>query len=105
MKVDIYTKSVLTVIAVCLTILTFQQTGLMPEAHAAGPVNMYELGGQKYGWVPLNDDGSISVKLSNSDRIDVNIAGVSTRDELDVNIDEVGGGYVSHGGPIKVDVE
>ena len=37
--------------------------------------------------------------------MDVNISNISTTDELDVNIDEIGGGYVSHGGPIKVDVD
>jgi len=105
MKVDVYTKSVLTVIAVCLIVLTLHQIDLVPKAHAAGPYNMYELPEGNFGWVPLNEDGSITVRLNASDKIDVNIVGVNTNDELDVNIDEIGGGWVSHGGPIKVEVE
>jgi hypothetical protein len=30
---------------------------------------------------------------------------IDTTDELDVNIDEIGGGKVTNGGPIKVKVE
>ncbi|MFQ5446227.1 MAG: hypothetical protein ACE5FF_04775 [Saprospiraceae bacterium] len=105
MKVDVYTKSVLTVIAVCLIVLTLHQIDLVHKAYAAGPYNMYELPGGDFGLVPLNEDGSITVRLNTSDKIDVNIVGVNTNDELDVNIDEIGGGWVSHGGPIKVEVE
>ena len=35
MKVDLYTKSVLTVIAVCLVILTLQTLQLVPKTYAA----------------------------------------------------------------------
>ena len=68
-----------------------------------------------YGLVPLNPDGSITVKLSAAQPLDVNIKNIdtydelrvdvysiSTSDELDVNLDEVGGGWISNGGPIKV---
>jgi len=30
---------------------------------------------------------------------------IDTTDELDVNIDEIGGGWVTNGGPIKVKAE
>lgn len=36
MKVDAYTKALLTVIAACLVILTLQNTSLLSQAHAAG---------------------------------------------------------------------
>ena len=50
-----------------------------------------------YGLVPLNADGSIDVNIkSNSSTMDVNIVDISTSDELDVNIDEVGG-YSNYG--------
>jgi hypothetical protein len=102
-KVDIYTKSMLTVIAICLTIITINQLNLFPKAYAAESTNISS--GAIYGLVPLNEDGSITVKLSSYDEIDVNIVGVSTSDELDVNIDEIGGGWVSHGGPISVEID
>ncbi len=106
MKVDNFTKIVLTVIAVNLTILTIKNLDIIPQAHANGPSNTLGLSPNvNYGLVPLNADGTISVKLSASNKIDVNIVGVNTKDELDVNIDEIGGGYVSRGGPISVELD
>lgn len=102
MKTDLYSKTVLTVIAICLTILTFEKLELFPKAYANSPNNILDKG---YGLVPLNKDGSIIVKLVNSSEIEVDITSISTSDELDVNIDEIGGGYVSHGGPISVEMD
>jgi hypothetical protein len=104
-KIDNYTKSVLTIIAVCLTILTLKQLDLVPKAYAGEATKHKTAPSSNYGLVPLNEDGSITVKLSSSDEMDVNIVGVDTYDELDVNIEEIGGGHVSHGGPISVEVE
>ncbi len=127
LKVDFYTKSVLTVIAICLVLITFNQVEFMPKAFA-GDVPAV-IPGKQYGLVPLNDDGSITVRLSAFDEIDVNIVGVETSDELevelvdintsdnlnvdikeintsdvlDVNIEQVGG--YSNYGSIKVDVQ
>lgn len=106
MKVDRFTKIVLTVIAVNLTILTVKNLDLIPKAYANEPTsNLALLPNINYGLVPLNEDGTITVKLSAYDKIDVNIVGVNTSDELDVNIDEIGGGYVSQGGPISVKID
>ncbi|WP_242446473.1 hypothetical protein [Nonlabens agnitus] len=55
--------------------------------------------------LPVNEDGSINVRLSNTETIDVNISRISTMDELDVNVEEIGGGFVRHGGPIPVKIE
>ena len=104
-KVDNYTKGVLTLIAVCLTILTLKQLDFFPKAYAGESIDHAVIPNANYGLVPLNEDGSISVKLSSYDELDVNIVGVNTSDELDVNIDEIGGGYVSHGGPISVEID
>ncbi|NMH87089.1 hypothetical protein [Flavivirga algicola] len=106
MKIDKFTKIVLTVIAVNLTILTIKNLELIPKAYANEPSNNLKLSPpMNYGLVPLNDDGTISVKLSTNNKIDVNIVGIDTHDELDVNIDEIGGGYVSNGGPISVEID
>ena len=119
MKADFFTKVVLTVIAVNLTILTVRDLDIIPKAHANEPTDAnHFVTNSHYGLVPLNDDGTISVKLMDSDEIDVNIVGISTydelevdlveistNDELDVNIDEIGGSYVSSGGPIAVEIE
>ncbi|MBQ4818496.1 hypothetical protein [Aquimarina sp. MMG016] len=113
MKNDTYTKTVLTIIAICLTIIAIKDLEIIPRAYAneINNPNSYKL-------VPVNEDGSITVKLINSDEIDVNIKNIetydklkvdintiSTRDELDINIDEIGGSYVSSGGPIKVKLQ
>lgn len=106
MNVDRFTKIVLTVIAVNLTILTITSLDIIPKAHANKTSSNLELNPNiNYGLVPLNEDGTISVKLSAFDEVNVNIVGISTNDELDVNIDEIGGGYVSHGGPVSVKID
>ena len=104
-KVDNYTKFMLTVIAICLTVLTLEQVDLFPKAYAGESTSPAMISGTKYGLVPLNEDGSITVKISASDELDVNIVGIDTSDELDVNIDELGGSYVSSGGPIPVKIK
>lgn len=114
MKTDKYTKVVLTVIAICLINLSLGGISLFPEAQAS-PVNTPDL---TYGLVPLNEDGSITVRLNALDEIDVNIKNISTsdelhvdiseistNDELDINIDEVGGSFIGMGGPIEVKIK
>jgi len=50
MKIDLYTKSILTVIAACLLSTVFRGTPLIPAAHAVGvqfptDVNIESIGG------------------------------------------------------------
>ncbi|MBW1294355.1 hypothetical protein [Aquimarina litoralis] len=113
MKTDTYTKTILTIIAIALCIIVIKDLTIIPKAYAnESPLT------SNYGLVPINEDGTITVKLDTSDEIDVNIKGVSTYDqlrvdinkistseELNINIDEVGGSYVSSGGPIKVKLQ
>jgi len=76
MKIDFYTKSVLTVIAVCLTIIVLKQVDIIPNAYAESPKTNLN-SNPNYGLVPLNTDGSIDVNIkSNSSITDVNIAKV-----------------------------
>ena len=67
MTLDTYTKTVLTVIMICLTVLTLQSIGVFPTVTAASTTR-----NKSYGLVPLNPDGSITVRL-NTTVIDVNI--------------------------------
>ncbi|WP_103072469.1 hypothetical protein [Aquimarina sediminis] len=112
MKTDAYTKFITTIIAICLVIIVIRDLDIIPKAHASTSSST------SYGLLPINDDGSITVRLSNTNEIDVNIKSIdtydklkvdltdiSTRDELDINIDEIGGSYVSSGGPIKVNIQ
>ena len=86
MKSKIYI--LLGIIAMNLTLLTLIQLEAWPTKASANEVNSTV----NYGLVPLNEDGSINVKLSSSDVINV-------------NINEVGGGYISYGGPISVKID
>lgn len=86
MKTDLYTKSVLTVIAAALLIIVFQNTRVVPEAKAGRPDF------NKFANIPINSDGSINVRLI--EQMDVNlksIGGSSVYGELPVNLKEIGG--------------
>lgn len=50
-----YLNGVLTVIAVCLVLLTLSAVGVIPKANASIA--------SRYATVPLNPDGSINVKI------------------------------------------
>jgi hypothetical protein len=73
MKTDLYTKCVLTVIAIALTLLALQNTSLVNEAKA-DPVNFNKLPAPGYATIPVNADGSLNVKVIND--MDVNIQAV-----------------------------
>ena len=122
MKLDAYTKIILTVIALNLCYLSFNSSLNTNQDNNVAEAGLFSFNNEKskenYALVPLNDDGSINVKISNTDDIDVNIRNIdtydkmrvsiediNTSDELDVNIDEIGGGWISSGGPIKVKID
>lgn len=83
-----YLNGVLSVIAFCLVVITFAVTGLIPSAQAKN-TNPNRIS------VPLNPDGSISVKFVKGETIDVNLDEINgsnlSSSTLDVNIDEVRG--------------
>ncbi|UAY53049.1 hypothetical protein [Ferruginibacter albus] len=68
MKQIKYLNGVLTVIAVCLVLITMAVTGIIPTAKAGDS--------RKQVTVPVNVDGSINVKVLHSDPVDVNISQV-----------------------------
>jgi len=72
------------IIALNLTLITLFQLNIWPSTVNATDFNA------NYGLVPLNKDGSINVNLASSNTIDV-------------NINEVGGGFVSYG-KLKVEI-
>jgi hypothetical protein len=72
-----YLNGVLTVIAVCLVILTLSVIGVFPKANAATTTKSIN--------VPVNPDGSINVRLGN-------------QSEMRVDIVRVGGANIEHVG-------
>lgn len=98
MKPDFYTKIVLTAIAIALVTLVFQNTKMVNEAKA-DKINF-----NKFASVPINDDGSINVKMV-SDQMDVNIksiGGSGIYGALPINFKELNGSSVgSYGLPVN----
>jgi hypothetical protein len=97
-----YLHAVLTVIAVCLVLITCAITGILPTANA-------NTTNQRLISVPVNPDGSINVKLVKGETIDVNIdeindhgvfgseIPVSFKSPIDVNLKQVDGSSPSYG--------
>lgn len=111
MKTDLYTKSLLTVIALCLSFQVFQDLDLVPKAYAnnanetVNSATYPVLAPMDVRIVDINTYDALNVNLKEIDTYDqlkVNLVNIDCDDELDVNIDEVGGAWVSHGGPIKI---
>jgi hypothetical protein len=86
MKTDKYLKVILTIIAACLVVLTLQNLNLVPAAHAGPKTNMEA----PYALVPLNADGSMDVTVK------------SFQDDLNVNIEKIGGYGCYNGIPVVI---
>lgn len=118
MKTDKYTKTILTIIAICLTINVIKDFEIFPSAYANEPEKISDIP-VGYKVVPMNevmdvrlvdintyDELNVNLKgVDTYDEVKVNIKKIETTDELDVNLDEIGGGWVSNGGPIPVKVQ
>jgi hypothetical protein len=120
MKTDLYTKSILTIIAICLTINVVKELEIIPAAYANGNSKNIEAT-TEYKLVPIGEFETLDVRIvdintydelnvniksvDTYDEMRVNIKGIDTSDELDVNIDEIGGGWLSNGGPLPVKIQ
>jgi len=120
MKTDNYTKVILSIIALCLTITIMKDFQLFPSAHASEHDKSTEVP-SNYKLVPVNEIGTMDVRIvdiatsdelnvnlksvDTYDEVKVNLKSIDTSDELDINIDEVGGSSIYAGGTIKVKVE
>ncbi|MDM1395616.1 hypothetical protein [Myroides odoratimimus] len=85
MKVDLYTKAILTVIAACLVVIVFKDISIVTPAQANTPANFTPSANTNYGLVPLNADGSMNVRVNNFDEY-ANDVNVRFNDELKVRI-------------------
>ncbi len=85
-----YLNFILTVCAITLTVIALQNAEIIPKVHASAG----------YGFA-LNEKGELPVKIMNS-TMDVNLVDISTSDELDINIDEVGGHSCYYDVPVTI---
>lgn len=77
MKTDFYTKTILTIIAICLITIIIQQGDILPKAYAGSPSSNFK-NNVNYGLVPLNANGTIDVNIKSSSTMDVNIESCSS---------------------------
>ncbi len=100
MKTDLYTKTILTIIAVCLVIIVIKQVDIIPNAHAENSAKVvYD---PNYRLIKTNADGTIDVNIkSSSSSIDVNLVKVKNSDPVDVNIKKIGGNTCHDAIPVK----
>lgn len=110
MKTDNYTKTILTIIAICLTINVLKDFQIFPAAYAGEnekPINpVSEVLDVRLVDINTYDELNVNLKgVDTYDEVKVNLKKIETTDELDVNLDEIGGGWVSNGGPIPVKVQ
>lgn len=121
MKTDVYTKSVLTVIAICLLLIAVKQYDIIPSVHAANTVIPSNGDLLEYRLVPMSDMNTLDVRIvdintydelnvnikgiDTYDQMKVNLKGIDTSDELDVNIDQIGGSWISPGSTIPVSIK
>ena len=104
MKTDLYTKTILTVIAVALIVIAFQKVDLFPTANASSE------GASKpnsaFISVPVNPDGSINVKMMDNMKVDIAaIGGSSVYGALPVNMKEINGSNISGSYGIPVNIQ
>lgn len=81
MKTYLYTKAILTVIAIALIGILFENSSPVSVANAENKENKY------YGIIPVNANGSINVNIS---------------DNVDVNIQKVNGKYITNEVPVSI---
>ena len=82
-------KILLGIIAINLTLLTIIQTGIWPPKVQASETNYSNV---NYGLVPLNEDGSIDVKLSEE-----TVEAIKPPAIMDVNLMTIRGGLIGRG--------
>jgi hypothetical protein len=73
MKPDMYTKAVLTIIAIALSLHLLKEFDIIPKAYAGPIANSTK---NNYGLVPINPDGSINVKINSDQVVDVRLRGI-----------------------------
>lgn len=107
MKTDLYTKTILTIIAICLTLNVISDYEVFPSAYASENTNS-PIEDLDYRLVPISSMETIDVRIvdiNTYDELKVNITSIDTDDEMDINLDEIGGSWVSSGGPINVKIK
>ena len=98
MKTDFYTKTILTIIAGALTIIAFQNMDFT-KANAAKSIS-------GFATIPVNADGSINVKFSETMKVDVaEVGGNYIYGAMPINLKEISGSSINSSYGIPVNIE
>ena len=98
MKTDCYTKTVLTVIAGALVLLALQNSEIFQKANASKASG--------FATVPINPDGSINVKFTETMKVNVaEVGGNYISGSLPINLKEINGSSInsSYGLPVNIE--
>ncbi len=79
MKTDKTIKVLLGIIVINLTLITLNELSLFPKAFAT-ETSLNAHNNINYGLVPINEDGTISVKIEDTDVLDINIHSFKGKD-------------------------
>ena len=79
MKKDMTIKVLLGIIALNLTLLTIDQLDFFPKSYASENT-IKAVQSNNYGLVPINENGSITVKIDDSEIMDINIHSFKGKD-------------------------
>ncbi len=98
MKTDLYTKTVLSIIAGALIVIAFKSTDVVTNANAVETTPGFIS-------IPVNPDGSINVKIADNMKVDIAaIGGNSVYGSLPVNMKEISGSSISsYGLPVNIE--
>lgn len=95
-----YLNFVLSLIACCLLVITFNILGFIPAANA-------NTSASHFATIPVNPDGSINVKFIKGETVDVNIDAVGgysqNQKTLDINVEEIDGEAADY--PLQVETD
>ena len=97
MKTDLYTKTILTLIAGALIVIAFQNVDFLPKANASKTTSAFVS-------VPVNPDGSTNVKMIENMKVDIAaVGGSSIYGALPINMKELSGSSISSNGlPVNI---
>lgn len=94
MKPDTFTKIILTVIAINLTLLTVDRFTFVEKANAAHLLKpKFSQESQSNIVLPVNADGTV----------DVHIKSLPSNIKLEVNLDEIGGSHIYRTIPVEIE--
>ncbi len=114
MKTDMDTKTILTIIALWVTINVVKDFEIFPSAYAKSARENVNISNTESASVvdvrivDIRTSNELNINLKNvstSQPLPVNIKKIETSDKLQTNISEIGGRWMSHGGPLTVKVQ